>query len=422
VLKKTIIIGAVIALIFTLAGCFRKNANKHDNNSIKSTQPTHSPNLSQSVNPSFDEVDYIKKQVDSMTLEEKIGQMLIVGFNSYTYSDDAREMIEKYKVGGFILFSRNIKNTNQLLDLTNSLKNANSKSKIPLFISVDEEGGRVSRVTDELLNIPAGKIIGEINSTDFAFKIGDLLAKKIKAFGFNINFAPVLDVNSNPENSVIGDRSLGSNAETVSKLGSQIMKGIVSNNVISVVKHFPGHGDTLVDSHIGLPLINHDIERLQEIELVPFKKAIKNGADSIMIAHILLTKLDNENPASFSKVIITELLRKEMGFDGLIFTDDMTMGAIIKNYDIEKAAIKSINTGCDIILVCHGYQNQKKVIDALIKAAQDRIISEERIDESVYRILDFKKRYQISNDPVDSVDIDEINRQIESVLEEYLNN
>ena len=370
-------------------------------------------------NKPIEKVDPIKEQIKTMTLDEKIGQMFIVGLDGYTIGDNSKELIEKYHVGGFILFSENIKNSNQMLNLINSLKETNANNKIPLFMAVDEEGGRVSRMPKELKKIPSNKKIGEVNSEEFSFKLGAAIGEEIKSFGFNVDFAPVLDINNNPKNLVIGDRSFGKEPDLVRKLGTQTMKGIQSQNVISVVKHFPGHGDTSVDSHADLPLINNDLERLKSFELIPFKDAIENNADGVMVAHILLPKIDSENPASLSKTVITDILRGKLNFNGVVITDDMTMGAIMKNYNIGEAALKSINAGSDIILVCHGYNNEVEIINALKKAAEDGILTEERIDESVYRVLKLKQKYDLNDNLIDSVDVNKINKNIEEVLNAF---
>jgi beta-N-acetylhexosaminidase len=258
---------------------------------------------------------------------------------------------------------------------------------------------------------PTNKKIGELNNSALSNKVGSIIGQELRAFGFNLDFAPVLDINSNPKNPVIGDRSFGSNANVVSRLGVETMKGLQSQNVISVVKHFPGHGDTSVDSLVGLPKVNHDIERLKSFELVPFASAIENGTDAVMIAHILLPKIDASNPASFSKAVISDILRTDMGFDGVVITDDFTMGAIMKNYDIGKAAVKSIQAGSDIVLVCHGYGNQEAVIKALQDAANSGAISEDRINRSVYRILKLKNKYNISDEPSEGINADTIKSQ-----------
>lgn len=360
--------------------------------------------------------DPVKEQLGSLTLEEKIGQMVMVGIEGDVLGDDARQMIEQHHVGGVILFKRNINNPEQTLSLINELKRVNSVNKIPLFLSVDEEGGRVSRMPDQVKKLPTSGRIGEINDSDLSFKIGSLLGQELKSFGFNMDFAPVLDINSNPNNPVIGDRSFGTTPDVVSRLGIQTMKGIQSHDVISVVKHFPGHGDTSVDSHIGLPSLGHDLQRLNSFELIPFANAVKNNADAVMIAHILLPNIDPEHPASFSRAIITDILRKDLNFEGLVITDDLTMGAITENYDLGEAAVQAVTAGSDIVLVCHTLEMELQAINALKNAVESGQISTERINESVYRILKLKQKYQLADDPVESIDIDQINRNIDQVL------
>ncbi len=361
--------------------------------------------------------DRIKALVESMTLEEKVGQLVIVGVDGYENDEHSKQLMEKYHVGGFILFKKNIQDSNQLLNLLNSLKETNAASnKVPMLLSVDEEGGRVSRLPDEFKKFPSNKVIGRKDDGALSYQIGSILGKELGSFGFNMDFAPVLDINSNPKNPVIGDRSFGTTAGLVSRLGMETMKGIRAENVISVVKHFPGHGDTSVDSHVGLPRVNHDLKRLESFELVPFKAAIENNADAIMIAHILLPKLDPENPASFSKAVITGLLRTGMNFDGVVITDDFTMGAIVKNYDMGGAAVKSIQAGADIVLVCHGFDKQETVIKALLAAVKSGQISTGRLEESVYRVLELKQRYSLDNAPDGPVDPQKINAEISALF------
>lgn len=365
------------------------------------------------------ESDPLKEQIKEMTLDEKIGQMLMVGVDGYTLDNNSRKMIEEYKVGGFIILGQNVQSTNQLLNLVNALKAANLKNKIPLFVSVDEEGGRVDRMPRELKRYPTNREVGQINNSNLSYNIGNVMAEELRSFGFNMNFAPVLDINSNPNNSVIGDRSFGSTSKIVSKLGVETMKGLQSGNVISVIKHFLGHGDTSVDSHIELPTVPHDLNRLRNFELIPFNEAIKNKADAVMVAHILLSKIDSTNPASFSKAVINDILRNQLNFNGVVITDDMAMGAIVKNYNIGEASVKSVVAGSDIILVSHNYENEVTVISSLKKAVENGIITKERIDESVYRILKLKQKYGLKDKAINSIDVDKINEKINGVLNNY---
>ena len=422
VLTKKIAFFILLILVFSLlSGCGSGSKPENDDGNVGENNTENNSNENKDENnPPKQEVDIIREQVNAMTLNEKIGQMVMVGVDGYTISENSRKMIDEYNVGGFILLGENVSSSNQILTLVNSLKSANSKNKIPLFLSIDEEGGRVSRMPQEFKKFPSNKIIGGINNTTFSYMIGSLIASELKGFGLNMDFAPVLDINSNPNNPIIGDRSFGSDPEIVTKLGIQTMKGIQSGSIVPVVKHFPGHGDTSVDSHIGLPTVDNTLERLKSFEFLPFSEAIKNNTDAVMIAHILLPKIDPNNPASMSKIIITDNLRNDMKFSGVIITDDMTMGAITKNYNIGAAAVKSVNAGTDIILVCHLYDNETVVLNALRKAAESSAISEAQINESVYRILKLKQKYNLTDNIVKSIDIKSINNEITTLLNTYI--
>lgn len=362
------------------------------------------------------EPDKVQEAIQAMSMAEKLGQLVVVGIDGYELDQQTKEMIRQYQVGGFVIFGRNVRDSLQLRTLLNSLKEENATvSRIPLFLSVDEEGGRVSRMPEEFLDLPTSAQIGRQNEPALSSQVGSIIAAQLKLLGFNMDFAPVLDINSNPRNPVIGNRAFGSDAETVSKLGIATMKGLQSAKIISVVKHFPGHGDTEVDSHKGLPIVTHDRSRLNSFELIPFAEAIKNNADAVMVAHILLPQLDEHNPASLSKTVITDLLRTEMGFNGVVISDDLTMGAISENHDIGEAAVRAINAGSDLVLVCHGYEKEIAVLNALKNAVETGIIPEERIDQSVYRILKLKERYELTDEPLPLNNQAEINEAIENI-------
>ncbi|MDR6883203.1 beta-N-acetylhexosaminidase [Bacillus sp. 3255] len=335
-------------------------------------------------------------------------------------SQHARELIDSYHVGGLILYKTNVKDTGQLIALVNALKQENAGNKLPLWLGVDEEGGRVTRLPDEIEKTPPSGEIGKTNSKEFAFGVGSLLGQELRAFGLNVDFAPVLDINSNPNNPVIGDRSFGANAPIVSSLGIQTMKGLQTQKVMPVVKHFPGHGDTSVDSHAQLPVVQNDLARLRKLELLPFAEAFKQQADAVMVAHILLPKVDGQNPASMSKKIMTDLLRQEMGFQGLIMTDDMTMGAIIKTYDIGEAAVKSILAGTNVVMVGHDYEKVVAVAKALRRAVDEKRIPMAAVDESVVHVLKLKQKYQLTDAAVKTPDTKRINSDVKHLLETYL--
>lgn len=363
--------------------------------------------------------DPAAKLLDELSTDEKIGQLVLVGMDGTEPNDVTRQLIEEYHVGGFIFYKNNIQDTKQALALFNGLKTANQNKAVPLFLSVDEEGGRVSRMPGELAKLPAARKIGNTGSTELAGQIGEIIGKELAGFGLNLDFAPVLDVNSNPDNPVIGDRAFGTKPEIVSRMGIAVMKGIQEQGIIPVVKHFPGHGDTSVDSHLGLPVVEHDLDRLQKLELVPFKQAIQEGADVVMIAHLLMPKLDPDHPASFSKAVIHDLLREELGYEGTIISDDMTMGAIVEHYDIRDAAVQFIQSGGNIVLVGHDAEKEKQVIQALRDAVNSGTISTETLDERVYDVLKLKQKYQLSNDPAQGPNTKQLNQDISDILKPY---
>lgn len=383
----------IVSTLFLITGCGMKNEKPIKNNA-----------------------DPVQEELNRLSLSEKIGQMIISGFEGTSVTTNAADLIKEYKLGGLILFGTNIKSETQLVNLTNALKTVNSNNKVPLFISTDQEGGRVNRMPASIINTPRARSIGETNNEKYAYNIGNVIANELTSFGFNVDFAPVLDIQSNPKNTVIGDRSFGSNSNIVSKQGAAMMKGIRSGNIIPVVKHFPGHGDTSIDSHLALPVVNKDLASLNKLELIPFRNAFKNNADMVMVAHILMKKLDSKYPASMSKTVITGLLRKQLGFDGVVITDDMTMGAIAKHYNLKDAAVKAVNAGSDMILVGHGKENVSTVYNSLYKAAKNHTISESTINKSVYRILSLKRKYKLTNNKVPSVNITKLNAQIKKAI------
>ncbi|MEK4714071.1 beta-N-acetylhexosaminidase [Sporosarcina sp. FSL K6-5500] len=387
-----------------MSGCSQFTQKNKD----KETDVTNSPITEP---PKKEEIvlSKVEEMVDQMTLEEKVGQLLVIGVEGTSFSSEMDNLIRNYHVGGVIIMGRNVATTNEMLQLINGIKKANEHNKIPLFLSVDEEGGRVSRLPVGIPKLPTSAQIGKLNDESVSYRAGTYLAGVLNEFGYNMNFAPVLDVNSNPRNPVIGNRSFGSDPYQVAKLGISTMHGMMDNDIIPVVKHFPGHGDTVVDSHKALPKVETTLEALRNVELVPFQKAIEEGADAVMVAHILFPALDPDYPSSMSKAIITGLLRNEMKFEGVIITDDLTMGAIANDYTIPEAAVQSFIAGSDQLLVVRDYEVQLNTLNAFIKAIETGEITEERLNESVKRILTLKEKYSVSDEVHEKVDMDKIN-------------
>ena len=385
-LKKRFLL---LFLVFLLTGCGYKKDNEI-NNSITNDEKE---NINGTDEIMREEKEPIDDKINSMTLDEKIGQMIITGFNGSEYNDDMDRLINEYKVGGVILFARNIEDSNQMIDLTRALQENNNN--LPLFISIDEEGGRVSRLPDDVEKFPSAFTIGLINNQQTAYENGKEIGYTLKRLGINLDYAPVLDIYSNENNTVIGDRAFSKEESIVSTMGIATMKGIEDAGVIPVIKHFPGHGDTEVDSHYGLPIVYKTLEELRNFEFIPFVKAIKNGCDVIMVSHIILNEVDSSNPASLSKIVISDLLRKDLEFDKVVITDDMSMGAITSIMSIEEACIKSIEAGCDILLLGNAYEEIEQVINSIKLKLYNGEISEEQINKSVKRILELKKKYNM---------------------------
>ncbi|NHN30498.1 beta-N-acetylhexosaminidase [Paenibacillus agricola] len=363
--------------------------------------------------------DPIQDMIQQLTLDEKLGQMIFAGIDGTDRSPQTMELLEAYHVGGLILYKPNIENSKQLIKLVNALKQTNRGNKLPLWLGVDEEGGKVTRLPGDIVKMPPSKEVGKTNQKEFAYGVGNVLGQELSAYGLNVDFAPVLDINSNPNNPVIGDRAFGPVASIVGTMGIQVMKGLQAQQVLPVVKHFPGHGDTSVDSHVGLPVVQHDLARLRKLELLPFAEAFSQQADAVMVAHILLPKVDEQYPASMSKKIITDLLRKEMGFDGLVMTDDMTMGAIATNYELGEAAVLSVLAGSNVVMVAHDYDKVVSVIEALRNAVKENRIRIEMIDQSLARIIHLKYKYQVQDLSPTTPDIQQLNAAANQLLDEY---
>ncbi|NOT24115.1 MAG: beta-N-acetylhexosaminidase [Nitrospiraceae bacterium] len=333
-----------------------------------------------------------------MTSRDKIGQLFMVGFLGTSVTPDLASFIKKYKPGGVILFSRNLESVEQMVDLTNDLQACSPHS--PLTISIDQEGGRVSRLPKGFTIFPPCSLLGRSNSTELAYAAAATIAKELKAVGVNMNMAPVLDVNSNPDNPVIGDRAFGTTPDVVCELGLATIAGLQDNRVVACGKHFPGHGDTNTDSHKELPVVEAQRDRLEAVEFPPFRRAIQRGVASMMTAHVLYRALDPELPATLSPTIITDLLRRELQYDGAVLTDDLEMLAIIDHYGIEDAAVRAILAGCDILLICKDRDREIAAFEAVEKAVESGAISTERLDLSMARIARLKDRFVAPYKPV----------------------
>lgn len=332
-----------------------------------------------------------------MTSREKIGQLFMVGFLGTSVPPDLAAFIKDYKPGGVILFSRNLESVEQIVQLTNDLQHCSPKS--PLLISIDQEGGRVSRLPKGFTIFPPCELIGRCHSGELAYAAAATIAKELKAVGINMNMAPVLDVNSNPDNPVIGDRAFGSSAETVIEMGLVTAAGLHDHKVVACGKHFPGHGDTNADSHKELPVVGASRDRLETVEFPPFRRAVAAGIATLMTAHVLYKALDDQLPATLSREVMTHLLREQMGYDGVVLTDDLEMHAIVDHYGPGDAAVRALLAGCDMLLICKEREREIAAFEAVEKAVASGAIDTARLDQSVARIQRVKQRYLLPHRP-----------------------
>ncbi len=333
----------------------------------------------------------IRKIVAEMSVEEKVGNLFMFGFDGTTITDELKTLIEQYHIGGIIYFSRNIKNPKQVAELSYSIQSLSSNSGhgLPVIISTDQEGGSVARLRDGVI-FPGNMGLGAINSDSIVYEVGRIIGVELASVGINMDLAPVLDVNTNPLNPVIGNRSFGGDPKIVSSLGRAFIKGLHSSGILSVAKHFPGHGDTSLDSHLELPVMNKNLDELMNIHIKPFIDVIHSGVDAIMTAHVVYPALDGENPATLSKVILTDLLRGKLGFGGVIMTDCMEMKAISANHSAGDASVKALKAGVDMVLFSHTYSKQIEAYESVLKAVENGYISNEELETKVARVLQLR--------------------------------
>jgi beta-N-acetylhexosaminidase len=332
-----------------------------------------------------------------LTVREKIGQLFMVGFVGTSVAPEHAEFLKTYKPGGVILFSRNLESVGQIVELTNDLQQCNPKS--PLLISIDQEGGRVSRLPAGFTIFPPCEVLGRCNSAELTYAAAATIAKELRAVGINMNMAPVLDVNSNPKNPIIGDRAFGTTPDLVSELGILTVAGLQDNLVVACGKHFPGHGDTTADSHKELPVVDASRKRLDTMELVPFRRAAAAGVAAMMTAHVLYKALDAQRPATLSPLVVTRLLRDELGYDGVVFTDDLEMHAIIDHYGMADAAVRAVQAGCDVLLICKDREREVEAFEAIERSVAAGDITMDRLEQSVARIQRLKQRYVLPYKP-----------------------
>jgi len=324
-------------------------------------------------------------------LNQTAGQVLVAGFHGDSLDERVGRLAGEASLGGVILFRRNIVSPEQTRDLVRDLI-SRAPAHLPPLVSVDQEGGRVARLGSPVLRLPPMRRLGEIDDAELTRTAAAVLGGQLGAIGFNCDFAPVLDVDTNPDNPVIGDRSFGREPERVAHHGLAFAEGLAASGLLACGKHFPGHGDTELDSHFALPRLTHDRTRLDAVELFPFRKAV-GRLPMIMTAHVLFDALDPSRPATLSQPVITGLLRDHMGFDGIIVSDDLEMKAVSDRWGVPEAACLAVEAGCDALLVCSDVEALHAARAALVRRAEGDAAFAARLREAAERFVAARRRH-----------------------------
>lgn len=330
---------------------------------------------------------------DSLRLEAKAAQMCMIDIPGHEMTPEVRAHLGGHAWNGVILFAKNVDRRGQVVALVNAIHEA---SEIAPLISVDQEGGLVDRFRFEEMSLSPGCMnLGAGGEPEATFRAHRIMGRELRDLGIHVDFAPDLDVNVNADNPIIGVRSFGEDPALVAEHGRAAIRGLREGGVAPTAKHFPGHGDTAMDSHIGLPSLPHSRERLEAVELLPFRAAVEEGVEAIMTAHVTFPALDPREglPATLSRPVLTGLLREEMGYDGLIVTDSMAMKAVADNFGLEEAAVQSVEAGADLILALGPFPDQVRTVQALVEAVRSGRLAESRLDESLRRIFELKRRH-----------------------------
>ncbi len=316
----------------------------------------------------------------------------MAGFDGLSVPRDIVALAREFDLGGLILFARNVESPEQVAEIARETQEL--RRDLPLWVSVDQEGGRVARLREPFTRWPPMITLGRSGDVELAERFARALAAELSTVGMTLDYAPVLDVLTTADNPAIGDRALAEDADTVTRLGRVIIETLQENGVAACGKHFPGHGDTTVDSHDDMPVVEHDLARLRAIELAPFRGAIEADVAAIMTAHVLVPAIDDRVPATMSRAIVQGVLRDELGFDGVVFTDDLDMGALTNRYDVDEIAVGAVGAGCDGLLFCGpDHHKQHRAIEALIHAAEDGVLSVAALERSMGRHRRMKERF-----------------------------
>ncbi len=340
-------------------------------------------------------------------VERDAAHVLVAGY----VGDAPPPSLTRLPLGGVILFSRNL---GESLEETAARVEAIERSlRDPALVAIDQEGGRVARLRDPFLRLPPMRALGIIDDVALTERVGGALGRGLSSLGFGVDFAPVLDVDTNPDNPVIGDRSFGADPETVTRHGLALARGLGSAGVVACAKHFPGHGDTDLDSHLALPVLRHARERLDAVELAPFRTAAAAGVPTIMTAHVVFESLDAAVPATLSRRVVSDLLRGEMGYRGVIVSDDLEMKAVADRWGVAESAVQAIEAGCDVLLVCKLEENVLAAHEALVMRAERDAEFAARLADAARR-ADALPRLSAERPPLDLAALRALERELDA--------
>ncbi len=327
-------------------------------------------------------------------LRRHVGQLLVAGFDGHTLPADLKTLAREFDLGGVIFFARNVVEPAQVAELAREARAL--RRELPLWVSVDQEGGRVARLKRPFTEWPPMRALGRSGDEQLAGRFAQALAAELTAVGINLDYTPVLDIYTNPKNTVIGDRAFGERGEDVARFGRIVIRTLQAAGIAACGKHFPGHGDTIADSHEELPVVEHDPDRIRRVELAPFKAAIEEQVAAIMTAHVLVPAFDEERPATLSPTLVDGVLKRELGYGGLVLTDDMQMKALSARYPIGDSAVGAIAAGCDAMLIGNGGQEPQVVaLEAVIHAVEQERLPITRVEDAIARHRRVKERFLV---------------------------
>ncbi|MFJ7640268.1 beta-N-acetylhexosaminidase [Peribacillus sp. NPDC097225] len=366
-----------------------KEANKKEETTVQENKINKEDTSDKEINALTNTDEKVEKMLEKMTLEEKVGQLMMIGFSGTEKSTEVQEFIEEKHIGGIIYFDRNMSSPKQVAELSNSLQESakGSRFSLPLMVAIDQEGGAITRMREQVSPIPSQQKLGEKATADEVYQVAKLNGRELDSMGINLNFAPVLDLSKKDS------RSFGTDPKKVHQYGEKVIQGLNEASVTGALKHFPGNGRSEIDPHVETSSVEANQLDLENSDIYPFKEIIKevdNDKFFMMVTHIKYPAYDKEKPASLSKVIIEDLLREKLGYKGIVITDDMEMGAVKNYFSFKDMGKEAILAGVDIVLVCHEHPHQLEVYNGIIDAVKKGEIPMERIDESTKRVLTYK--------------------------------